>query len=226
MEIDTFVKSFTDERKRQQEKIASLESVVNSVKSSSCHLQLHPNKDQGDLIKSQAAQISILMGEVDKKQKELDKVKGQIIDPKHLQNLRETIDLKNSEIAVLKEKLSYSENKMNGDLQMKIDLESLAEINETLKEQLENVKLSFTTVEDQLKMKNSELEEVIRGLKDDLSSKNSMIEGLRNKNYESNNQEHSHTPRKAGNSNSTTHVELIGDSYDKIHKTRILTPEI
>ena len=86
-----------------------------------------------------------------------------------MQNLRETIDLKNSEIAVLKEKLSYSENKMNGDLQMKIDLESLAEINETLKEQLENVKLSFTTVEDQLKMKNSELEEVIRGLKDDLS---------------------------------------------------------
>ena len=81
VKIDTLVKSFTDERKRQQEKIASLESVVNSVKSSSCHLQLHPNKDQGDLIKSQAAQISILMGEVDKKQKELDKVKGQIIDP-------------------------------------------------------------------------------------------------------------------------------------------------
>ena len=66
VKIDTLVKSFTDERKRQQEKIASLESVVNSVKSLSCHLQLHPNKDQGDLIKSQAAQISILMGEVDK----------------------------------------------------------------------------------------------------------------------------------------------------------------
>ena len=225
MKIDTLVKSFTDERKRQQEKIASLESVVNSVKSSSCHLHLHPNKDQGDLIKSQAAQISILMGEVDKKQKELDKVKGQIIDPKHLQNLRETIDLKNSEIAVLKEKLSYFENKMNGDLQMKIDLESLAEINETLKEQLENVKLSFTTVEDQLKMKNSELEEVIRGLKNDLSSKNSTIEGLRNKNYESNNQEHSHTPRKAGNSNSTTHVELIGDSRIKFIKPEFLLPK-
>ena len=164
------------------------------------------------------------MGEVDKKQKELDKVKGQIIDPKHLQNLRETIDLKNSEIAVLKEKLSYSENKMNGDLQMKIDLESLAEINETLKEQLENVKLSFTTVEDQLKMKNS-LEEVIRGLKNDLSSKDSTIEGLRNKNYESNNQEHSHTPREAGNSNSTTHVELIGDSMIKFIKPEFLLPK-
>ena len=83
----------------------------------------------------------------------MDRVKGQLIDPKHLQHLRQTVDLKNAEIAVPKEKLTHFESKIinfqqskEHEFAMEKDSEDLAKIREDMKDQLQVIKTSNTAL--------------------------------------------------------------------------------